>query len=443
MNLKSRLVSRPTKPINYAIGMFGTSIPINMFKTYAFIFYVDHLSAITTEKFALILAIYTIVDAIDNPVYGFLSDSTRSPWGRRRPWLVIGAPLLMLSFIMFFNVPAGLAEGSVFWYALVMYILTGTLDSLINSNYGALFPELFTTEKVRAKTNAFRQAFQLLAMIISIALTPVITGAIGYTNTALIYSLLAVVVILYMTFKSYETPEAQQLPKPNLFSTIWAILKNPKFWVYGLTNAAFFAALAVLQQSVAFYAKYVLKSEGLAATIMLATVIIVAILAIIAWVQIIKKIHLMKTWRLALLVVAIALIPLFFTQTLLASTLALVILGFGYGGVTVTMDIVAARILDEDKARYGVQREGTFSSLIGVLNKTSGLFAAAGFFLVSRIYGYQSGEVPGAQPADAARFLISIFPFIIMVICVLLSLLVNFKDNKATGEVVSEAIQEA
>ncbi|HCS40048.1 MAG TPA: MFS transporter [Anaerolineaceae bacterium] len=443
MNIKSRLVSRPTKPINYAIGMFGTSIPINMFKTYAFIFYVDKLSAITTEQFALILAIYTIVDAIDNPIYGFLSDSTRSAWGRRRPWLVIGAPLLALSFIMFFNVPAGLAEGSVFYYALIMYIFTGTLDSLINANYGALFPELFKTEKDRAKTNALRQAFQLLAMIISIALTPMITGAIGYRNTALIYSVMAVAVILYMTFNSHETPEAQQLPKPNLFSSIWAIAKNPKFWLYGLTNAAFFAALAVLQQSVSFYAKYVLRSEGAASTIMLATVIVVAMLAILAWVQVIKKLHLMKTWRLALLVVAVALIPLFFTQTLVASTLALVVLGFGYGGVTVTMDIVAARILDEDKAQYGVQREGTFSSLTGILNKTSGLFAAIGFFMVSRIYGYQNGEIPGPQPADAARFLISIFPFIIMVVCVLLSLLLKFKENTTTGEVAPGAVQEA
>lgn len=443
MKLESRLVSRPTKPINYAIGMFGTSIPINMFKTYAFIFYVDKLSAITTEKFALILAIYTVIDAIDNPIYGFLSDSTRSPWGRRRPWLVIGAPLLALSFIMFFNVPAGLAEGSVFWYALVMYILTGTLDSLINANYGALFPELFKTEKERAKTNALRQAFQLLAMIISIALTPMITGAIGYTNTALIYSVMAVAVILYMTFNSHETPEAQQLPKPNLFTTIWAIAKNPKFWLYGLTNAAFFAALAVLQQSVAFYAKYVLQSEGAASTIMLATVIVVAMIAILAWVQIIRKIHLMKTWRLALLCVAVALIPLFFTQTLLASTLALVVLGFGYGGVTVTMDIIGARILDEDKARYGVQREGTFSSLTGILNKTSGLFAAAGFFLVSRLYGYQNGEIPGPQPADAARFLISIFPFVIMVVCCLLSLLLQFKETNLDSEETPRTVQEA
>ena len=431
MKLESRLTSRPTKPINYAVGMFGTSIPINMFKTFAFIFYVDHLSAITAEKFALILFIYTFLDAIDNPVYGYLSDITRSPWGRRRPWLVIGAPLLTLCFIMFFNVPAWLSKGSVFWYALVMYMLTGTLDSLINSNYGALFPEIFTGEKVRAKTNAMRQAFQLVAMIISIALTPMVTKAIGYSYTALAYSVLAIVVILYMTFTCHETPEAQTLPRPKLFPTIVAIVRNPKFWLYGLTNAAFFAALAVLQQAVSFYAKYVLGAEGLAATIMLAAVIVCAIAAIPVWVQIVKKLHLMKTWRITLVCVAVALIPLYFTNTLLASTIALVLLGFGYGGVCVTMDMVGARILDEDKALYGIQREGTFGSLTGVLNKTSGLFAAIGFLLVSRIYGYESGEVPGSQPANAGRFLMCLFPFVIMVICCAASLFLRFKQDEA------------
>ena len=65
------------KSFNYAVGMFGTSIPINMLKTYAAIYYVDSLG-LTTTQFALMLLIYTFIDAADNPIYGFLSDRTRS-----------------------------------------------------------------------------------------------------------------------------------------------------------------------------------------------------------------------------------------------------------------------------------------------------------------------------------------------------------------------------
>jgi Na+/melibiose symporter-like transporter len=64
------------KSFNYAIGMFGTSIPINMLKTFAFTFYVLGLG-VTTKQWAAMLLIYTFIDAIDNPVYGFLSDRTR------------------------------------------------------------------------------------------------------------------------------------------------------------------------------------------------------------------------------------------------------------------------------------------------------------------------------------------------------------------------------
>src|SRR4030067_2002269 len=112
-------MSQPrAKSFNYAIGMFGTSIPINMLKTYAAFYYVDSLG-VTTAQFALMLLIYTFIDAIDNPVYGFLSDRTRTRWGRRRPWLTIGAPLLILFFIAFYSPPAFLAGQSVVAYCML------------------------------------------------------------------------------------------------------------------------------------------------------------------------------------------------------------------------------------------------------------------------------------------------------------------------------------
>jgi GPH family glycoside/pentoside/hexuronide:cation symporter len=177
------------KSFNYAVGMFGTSIPINMLKTYAAIFYVDSLG-LTTIQFSLMLLIYAVIDALDNPIYGFLSDRTRTRWGRRRPWLVIGTPLLVLCFIAFYSTPAFLEGNSLLIYCMLFYILTGTLDSVINANYGALFPELFRSDASRASTNALRQAFQLVAMIISIALTPLVTSALGYSMTAIIYGIL-------------------------------------------------------------------------------------------------------------------------------------------------------------------------------------------------------------------------------------------------------------
>ena len=431
MTKKTYLTSRPTKPFHYAVGMFGTSIPINMFNTFALVFLVDYLSAITATQFATILLVFTVIDAVDSPLYGFFSDGTRSRWGRRRPYLMLGTPLLALSFIAFFNVPTWLGEGSVFWYALVMYTLTGTLNSLVNVNYGALFPELFKTQAQRAKTNAMRQAFQFSAMIISIALTPVIAENIGYQMTAIIYSILAVTVVFYMTLNSHETPEAQELPKPKLLGSLSGIFQNPKFWMFGLANASFFAALSILQQLVPFYTRYVLEASGIVTTILLASVIICAIVGIPLWLLILKRKGLLTTWRMCLALLTIALIPLYFTGSLATSILPMVMVGLAYGGASMTLDLVGARILDEDRAKHNVQREGTFNSLGGVLNRVSNLFVALGLVLASHIFGYISGDQPGPRPEAAARFLISVYPFLIMVACCVFAgiLAVMFKKS--------------
>ena len=65
---------------------------------------------------------------------------------------------------------------------------------MVNANYGALFGA--TTDASRAVTNALQQAFQLLAMIISVALTPMVAGALGCSNASIVYGFLGGAVIL-------------------------------------------------------------------------------------------------------------------------------------------------------------------------------------------------------------------------------------------------------
>lgn len=415
---------------SYAFGMFGTSIPINMFKTFATVFYVDRLSAITFEQFAMITAAYTFLDAADNPVYGFLSDRTRTRYGRRRPWLVIGAPLLVVSYIMFFNPPAFMAPGSAFAYVAIMYMLTGTLDSLINSNYGALFPELFKTEAERAKTNTLRQIFQLTAMVLSIALTPMITDKIGFSNTAIVYGILAIAVIWYMAFDAKEDFSAMEKPKPGFLSSVKAVLINPKFWKYGVANAAFSAAISLVQAGVPFYVKYYLgREDGMSSTLLLGVAILSAIAFLPIWLKIIKKLTVIPAWRLAFGIISIGILPLYLTSSLPFAIAVVLILGFGMAGVQASMDLVGAKILDEDAKKYGLKREGTYSSLMGVLNKTSGLFVSAGYLIVDRLFGFESGENPGTMPGQASRFLVVLFPAILLILSFGFSFLLKFKND--------------
>lgn len=417
------------KSFNYAVGMFGTSIPINMLKTYAAIYYVDSLG-MTTTQFALMLFIYTFIDAADNPIYGFLSDRTRTRWGRRRPWLVIGTPLLVLAFIIFYNPPAFLAGNSLVAYCMLFYILTGTLDSVINANYGALFPELFRTDASRASTNAMRQAFQLVAMIISIALTPIVTDALGFGLTAIIYGILGGAVILYMALTTREVAITEEEIKPKFFESVRDLFLNKKFWIAGLANAFYSAAMSLVLSSMPFFTKYTLKIPNSQSTILFASVLIVAIVGVSVWAWLVRKYSLIPVWRAALAFLAVAFVPLYFANSLSTAIIGSVLVGFGFSGVITTMDLIGAKVMDEDTQKHKQRREGIISNALGFMNRLNGLFTSAAFSLVFILYGFESGDNPGVQPQNAARFLLTTFPFVMMLISFGFSFFINFATTE-------------
>ena len=413
------------KSFNYAIGMFGTSIPINMLKTYAAFFYVDSLG-LTTAQLSLVLFVYTFVDAVDNLVYGYLSDRTRSRWGRRRPWLVIGAPLLVLGLVAFYNPPA-LAGGSLFAYCMLFYVFTGTIDSMINASYGALFPEMFRGDASRVTVNSMRQAFQLVAMIISIALTPVVTKALGFGMTSVVYGILGGGVILYMALTCREADMGAEENKPKLWHSIVSIVKNFKFWMSGLANAFYSAAMSLVLMAMPFYVKYSLKLGAMEQTILFAAVLLVAIGCVAVWARLVKKYSAVPVWRAALVTLGLSYIPLYFAGSLIPAAICSALVGFGFAGVIATMDIIGARIIDEDSQKYNVRREAIISNAMGFMNRLNGLFTSGALLLVYALFGFESGDNPGPDPGSAARFLLTVIPPVLIAVAFVFSVFVKFK----------------
>ena len=421
------------KTFNYSIGMFGTSIPINLLKTFAFAYYVDSLG-VTTGQWATIMLIYTFIDAADNLVYGYFSDRTRTKWGRRRPWLVIGTPLLVLCLILFYSTPAKLTGNSLYIYAMLFYILSGTLDSVINANYGALFPEIFTSDASRAKANALRQAFQLVAMIISIALTPIVVDKIGWSLTSIVYGLLGGGVILYMALTSHERPVTEDEKKPELWDSVKSLLTNKKFWVAGITNAFYSAGMSLVMAGLPIYAKYTLQISSGQQSLLFGGVLLVAIGSVAVWANWVRKYDLVKVWRIALGTLALTYIPLFFANSFYTALGCAMLVGFGFAGVITTMDLIHSRIMDEDQAKNNVRREGIISNALGFMNRLNGLFTSAAYALLGVLFGYVSGDVPGPQPGTAARFLLTVFPFVLMVLSLGFSFLSDFERIPLSGD---------
>jgi len=414
-----------TSPLRYGVGMFGTSLPINLVKGSMFYVYVE-LLGLDAVVYATVYAVYGVLDAVDNPVFGYLSDRTRSRWGRRRPYLVTGALVLAVTTIALFSVPGAVADsavGLVVWFA-VFAITTEMADSLINASYGALLPELFTHERRRATANAVRQGAQLVALVVALALTPVLArnvlgtegSAVGYGRLAAVFGVAAAVVILWTALGVREDPALDAEPRPLFFRSIGQILSTAHFWTVGVVNACYGAAMALVLGGLQLYVHHTLGGTALDASILQLVVIAVAIGMLSVWAAVVRRKGAAWTWRLALPVAAVGFVPMYFATDLLTAILGGLSVAIGYSGLLATNDLVIARVLDADAVRHGTHRSGLFLAAFGVLGRLNGLVTAGALLSLALVFGYRDGADPGPDPGQAFRVYLSLYPFALLLI---------------------------
>lgn len=421
--------------------MFGTSIPINLIKGSMLYFYTELLGMDVTV-FASVYLVYSIIDAIDNPVFGYLSDRTRTRWGRRKPYLLVGAAVLLVSSIAIFAVPSSVAASAsllVVWFA-TFTILAEMADSLINANYGALLPELFPRERVRATANAIRQSGQLIAMILALGLTPILARnilgcdvsdascadpTIGFTRVAIIYAILGVGVIVYMALGVHEKPRPEGETQLPLWTTIKQILSSRYFWTIGLVNACYGAAMALVLNGLQQFVQYSLNGSAADATILQVVVIVSSIALVSVWAKLVRVWGAERTWKRALPIAAVAFATMFFANSLPTAIIAGVCVAVGYAGVLATNDLIMARVLDEDARTYGVHREAVFLAAFGVLGRLNGVVVSIALASLTFFFGYVNGDDPGEDPGMAFRFYLSVYPVILLTIGTIISRFVH------------------
>ncbi|WP_262380179.1 MFS transporter [Nonomuraea sp. PA05] len=407
----------------YAIGMFGTSIPINMIKGSMILYYVDILG-LDVRAYGAVMVIYAVIDALDNPLLGHLSDRTRTRFGRRRPWLLVGAPMLAACMIAFFSAPSSLeGMGLVVWFA-VFAILCEAFDSMLNANYGALLPELYPRERDRAVANSLRQGFQLVALVISLAVTPLLTTSVfgteesteGFQTTAIIYGVVAVVVIAFMALSARERPRYSTRERSRLLPGVWSIVRNPMFWTVGLTGACYGIAMALVLSGIQLYVRYSLGLPVVNALYLQGVVILVSAAGLAVWTRVVARRGAMWAWRIAFAALAVSFAALFFATDLLTAIAAGVLVGAGWSGMLATNDLIVARVLDADATRNGEHREGLFLSAFGFFSRLNGIVTGLALTSLGVFFGYNSGDDPGGDPGLAFRVYLCAYPFVLTAI---------------------------
>ena len=84
-------------------------------------------------------------DAFTDPVMGWLTDNTKSRWGRRRPYLFVGAILCAIAYALILDVPTGLSPDELYLYFMLSSLGLYTCVTVLQVSYNSLGFELSNT----------------------------------------------------------------------------------------------------------------------------------------------------------------------------------------------------------------------------------------------------------------------------------------------------------
>jgi GPH family glycoside/pentoside/hexuronide:cation symporter len=115
----------------------------------------------------VVILVSLVVDAVLDPAIGRFSDTFRSPWGRRHPFMYASALPIALAIIFLWRPPHSLADGALAAYTLAMLVILRLCTSLYQVPSDALTPELAPDYHERTSLISFRWFFAVVGAVLA------------------------------------------------------------------------------------------------------------------------------------------------------------------------------------------------------------------------------------------------------------------------------------
>ena len=426
-----------TTKLAYGSGELSKEIPGSIL-VFFILFFLTNVVGLNPGLAGGVLMVGRLWDAISDPMVGWLSDHTRSSWGRRYPWMLLGAIPLGICFFLQWWIPPVSTPWVLFGYYSLIAILLFTALTAVAIPHAALAAELTQEYNERTKLASFKAAFSIGGSLLGLILAQLIFAMIRDTQQQYLIlgavagaiTTLSVGLCVWGTYQRYWSMHAIRRPSQQASTSlpIWgqvriALSNRPFLYVIGV----YICSWVGLQVSAAILPYFVVNVMGLTDnhfTQMAIAVQGTALTMMLFWGKLGQRIGKRAIYCLGIPLTLMALIGLFLLQPGQ--------IGLMYGlGMMVGMGLSTAYlvpwsmlpdVIDLDELNTGQRREGIFCGILIQLQK---LGTAIAIFLVGKTLDWSgfaaevAGQTPAAQPESALwaiRWLMGPLPGLLLAI---------------------------
>jgi GPH family glycoside/pentoside/hexuronide:cation symporter len=370
------------------------AIPIVIHLT---IFYSDEI-LVPLGFIALIKAVARAFDALTDPVMGWLTDHTRTRWGRRRPWLLIGAPLAGLAFVALFAPPPSLTPGgAAVWFALA-YVAYYLFHTVYEIPHGGLGPELTLDYNERNVLFGWRAPFLVAGTMVASTLPPLLIGVLGgaragYIAFAVIFAILLTVLYVNLVVQVRERKDFVNRESNPLVPGVRRVMRNRAFRVLLAVYVAGSTTGAIPGLMMPYFTKYVLRpdSPDQWLGIFLFLYFGSGFLCLPFWMWLARRVGKKRAWLVSFVPGLTGSLMIFFLLgegDLMLTAAVLVWSGTAFSAGMFLGPSMQADVIDYDELYTGRRREAQYNGLWSVMTKFTVIPSMAVPLAILASYGY-------------------------------------------------------
>jgi GPH family glycoside/pentoside/hexuronide:cation symporter len=436
----------------YGVAEFGISMMTSSLQFFLLFFYTDVLGYSPALVGTALLVGKLSWDAFNDPLFGYLSDRTKSRFGRRRPYMIFGAIPFGFSVWLLFSVPAGLTGAVAFFTVLGSFLLFDTFHTVVSVPYFAMTPELTSDYDERTSLTAVRKIYGVSGYIAGAVATTLIASLLrekfgltqeaSYSSMGALFGIVATVTILISALTVKENPEmASQQSKIPPVKALLQTLKNKPFIRLVMAFLISSFSFTLMTGLFPYYMNYQLDMRDKLPIVLLIMMGSLA-LFLFFWKWVADKINKGPSYALGLFIACCAMTSLFFLPfgpSIWIYPIAFVV-GFGFSSQYVFPWSMLPDVIEHDQKVTGERREGIYYGIWAFLVKITAAFGVAAIGWSLDYFGY----IPNQVQTESARFGIRLFfgPLPAVIIVMSLPLLIWFPITRSSHNQLIAELQE-